>query len=484
MSTLQNKRTLTMWGFFSITAAMVLTVYEYPTFATSKLHLVFFLILGGLFWFIPVALCAAEMATVKGWNDNGGGEFSWVSHTLGTRFGFAAIFFQWFQITVNFCTMIYFILGALSFVVSWPALTNNAWVKFWGVLIVFWLVTFSQFGGTKYTQRIAKFGFLIGILIPSAILFILAIWYLCSGGKLLITFTPHQFIPDFSKVDTLVVFVSFILAYMGGEASASYINELKNPNKNYPLVMFILVILAICLDTLGGLTVAAVIPQNQLSLSAGVVQAFNYLFINLSHGELGWLTRIIGLMLACGVIAEISSWVTGPSRAIYDTAKIGIIPSYFKKTNEHNIPVRLIIVQGIIVSIWDAVLTLGGGGGNVSFFAAMGLTVVIYLVAYFLFFISYLVLVYKKKDLPRTYNVPGGTFGKTIIAVCGFLVTLFAFIISFFPTTSLPASSHGTYMAILIISFLVVLTIPFIIFQLTKKHHTGLLDENAKEIHK
>ncbi len=50
--------------------------------------------------------------------------------------------------------------------VSWPALTNNAWVKFWGVLIVFWLVTFSQFGGTKYTQKIAKFGFLIGILIP------------------------------------------------------------------------------------------------------------------------------------------------------------------------------------------------------------------------------------------------------------------------------------------------------------------------------
>lgn len=70
--------------------------------------------------------------------------------------------------------------------------------------------------------------------------------------------------------------------------------------------------------------------------------------------------------------------------------------------------------------------------------------------------------------------------------VCGFLVTLFAFIISFFPTPSLPASSHGTYMAILIISFLIVLTIPFIIFQLTKKHHTGLSEESiqSKETHK
>lgn len=70
---------------------MVLTVYEYPTFATSQLHLVFFLLLGGILWFLPVALCAAEMATVEGWKD--GGIFSWVSQTLGERFGFAAIFF-------------------------------------------------------------------------------------------------------------------------------------------------------------------------------------------------------------------------------------------------------------------------------------------------------------------------------------------------------------------------------------------------------
>ena len=29
------KRNLTLFGFFSLTASMVLTVYEYPTFATS-----------------------------------------------------------------------------------------------------------------------------------------------------------------------------------------------------------------------------------------------------------------------------------------------------------------------------------------------------------------------------------------------------------------------------------------------------------------
>ncbi len=60
---------LTLLGFFAITASMVMAVYEYPTFATSGFSLVFFLLLGGILWFIPVGLCAAEMATVDGWEE-------------------------------------------------------------------------------------------------------------------------------------------------------------------------------------------------------------------------------------------------------------------------------------------------------------------------------------------------------------------------------------------------------------------------------
>ena len=167
-----NEKKLSLFGFFALTASMVLTVYEYPTFATSQLHLVFFLLLGGILWFLPVALCAAEMSTVKGWQN--GGIFSWVSETLGERFGFAAIFFQWFQITVGFVTMIYFILGALSYVLNFPALNNDPLMKYIGLLIIFWLLTFSQLGGTKRTAKIAKAGFVIGIVIPSILLFVLA----------------------------------------------------------------------------------------------------------------------------------------------------------------------------------------------------------------------------------------------------------------------------------------------------------------------
>ncbi|MGM0213801.1 glutamate:gamma-aminobutyrate antiporter [Enterococcus sp. AZ109] len=467
-----DKKQLSLFGFFALTASMVLTVYEYPTFATSQLHLVFFLLLGGILWFLPVALCAAEMATVEGWKD--GGIFSWVSQTLGERFGFAAIFFQWFQITVGFITMIYFILGALSYVLNFPALNTDPFIKYIGVLVIFWGLTFSQLGGTKRTAKIAKAGFVIGIVIPSIVLFGLAAAYFIGGNPIQMAINAQAFIPDFSQLSTLVVFVSFILAYMGVEASASHINELENPQKNYPLAMFLLVILAIALDAIGGFSVAAVIPQKELSLSAGVIQTFESLILHF-NSHLRWLVKVIALMIAFGVMGEVSSWVVGPSRGMFTAAQRGLLPAFFRKTNKHGVPVPLIMIQGIIVTIWGAVLTFGGGGNNLSFLVAISLTVVIYLVGYLLFFIGYFVLVYKKKELKRTYNVPGKTIGKTIIGGLGFILSVFALLISFVPPASIAANEHRTYQIILLISFIVTVLLPFIIYELhDKKAHKGI----------
>lgn len=59
---------------------------------------------------------------------------------------------------------------------------------------------------------------------------------------------------------------------------------------------------------------------------------------------------------------------------------------------------------------------------------AVGLTVVIYLVGYILFFLGYFKLIFKGKDHERAFNVFGGTVGKCIVAGIGLLLTVFALI--------------------------------------------------------
>lgn len=462
-----NKKILSLFGFFALTSSMVLTVYEYPTFATSKLNLIFFTILGGLFWFLPTALISAEMASVEGWEE--GGVYSWVSKSLGQRFGFAAVFFQWFQVTVGFVTMSYFIMGALSILFDYPALNNNPIIKFIGVFVLFWLLTFIQTLGTKYTAKIAKTGFIFGILIPSILFFVLAIAYIVQGNHVEISFNPHYLIPDFSKISTLVVFASFILAFAGIEASASHVNELKNSSRNYPLAIIMLVILAITLDALGGISVAAVIPQKDLSLSAGVIQVFKVIILHF-NSHLGWLVKLLTLAIIFGVVAEISSWIIGPSRGMYVAAHQGLLPQVFRKVNKNGVQVPLLIAQGVVVTIWDAILTFGGGSSNVSFLAAISLTVVIYLVCYILMYISYFILIYKKDSLNRTYNVPGGKIGKTVIALIGLAMSIFAFIISFATPDTLSKANGKIYQIVLISSFVVSLIVPFVIYAY-RKHY-------------
>ena len=128
------------------------------------------------------------------------------------------------------------------------------------------MLTLTQLGGTKYTARISKVGFVGGILLPVLVLLVGLIYYFATGGASQITMDVGTFVPDFSKVDTLVIFASFILAYMGVEASASHVNELKNPNRNYPLAMIVLAILTIALDAVGGLAVATTLPAPVRSL--------------------------------------------------------------------------------------------------------------------------------------------------------------------------------------------------------------------------
>ncbi|AYN27921.1 glutamate:gamma-aminobutyrate antiporter [Buttiauxella sp. 3AFRM03] len=481
-------KSLTLLGFFAITASMVMAVYEYPTFATSGFSLIFFLLMGGIFWFIPVGLCAAEMATVEGWQE--GGLYAWVSNTLGERWGFAAISFSYLQIAIGFIPMLYFVLGALSYILSWPALNTDPLVRTVAAVVILWGLALTQFKGTRYTAIIAKFGFFFGILFPAIVLVLLAVAWLYHGQPLAIEMSEKTFFPDFSQIGTLVVFVAFVLSYMGVEASATHVNEMNNPARDYPLAIFLLVIAAIVLSSIGGLSVAAVIPHYEINLSAGVMQAFSTL-ISYYGPEYEWAIRAIAALLMLGVLAEIASWIVGPSRGMLVTARDGLLPSRFAKVNKNGVPVALVISQLCITTLALVVLTNTGGGSNMSFLIALSLTVVIYLCSYLMLFLGYIQLVLHQRDRARDFQIPGGKAVKLVVACSGLLVSVLAFFVSFIPPSSLPGSSaHDIYAGLLIICFGLVFILPFIVYMFRDKsqrrqapHLTPVTVENAPAGH-
>lgn len=86
-----------------------------------------------------------------------------------------------------------------------------------------------------------------------------------------------------------------------------------------------------------------------------------------------------------------------------------------------------------------------------SFLIALALTVVIYLCAYFMLFIGYIVLVLKHPDLKRTFNIHGGKV-KLVVAIVGLLTSIMAFIVSFLPPDN-RGDSTDMYVELLVVSF-------------------------------
>lgn len=446
-------------GFIALTGSMVATVYGYPTFATSGFSLVFFLLLAGIFYFIPTALISAEMATGDGWQT--GGVYKWVSVAFGKRWGFVAIFLQWFQITIGFVTMLYFIVGALAYLFDAQIINTNQWYKFLVVMALFWTVTYLNLKGTHFISKLTSISFSAGVVLPAAILIILGIVYMAQGNPISVAINWSTFFPDFSEVNTLVVLVAFMLSYLGIEASAVHVNELSNAKRNYPIAIIILVFGAIALNILGAMSIGFVIPVNDIQLNEGIMQAFEK-YLDLYH--LGWLVPISAVLLALGAFGEVAAWVSGPIKGIQSTADDGILPARFKKANKNGVSVSLVIIQGVIVSIWAALLTFGGTGGNLSFLLAMALTVIVYLSMYILMFFAYYRLKAKHGEVQRAYVVPGGKIGRFLIPFLGLVMTIAAFVISFFPPSGIGSDEIFSYETILVISFVITMLLPHIIY--------------------
>jgi len=346
---------------------------------------------------------------------------------------------------------------------DWPELNTNPWIKLAFVLVIFWLVTLFNFSGTSWTARLATIGLIGGVSIPALILIGLAITYIVQGDPMQIKMGLSDFLPDFGDVQTLVVLVAFILSYAGIEASAPHVNDLENPKRNYPLAIILLTIFAIAINILGALAIAIVIPGNKINLSAGVLQTFQVL---LDQYHVAWALKPVAILLALGTVAEISAWVVGPAQGMFAAAKEGLLPAIFTKVNSKNVPIPFILAQGVVVTIWSVILTIGGGGNNLSFLLAMALTVVTYLAMYILLFLAYFVLKVRRADVVRAYNIPGGKFGGFLVAGAGLLMVLLSMVISFFPPASISGTGESHYVEILLGSFLVSMVIPHVIFAL------------------
>ena len=462
-----QKATLSVMTLAVMNITAVVSLRGLPAEATYGLTSAFYYIFAAVFFLIPVSIVAAELAT--GWPQKGG-VFRWVGESFGPRMGFLAIFLVWVESTIWFPTVLTFGAVALAFIGpdhKWDsALAANKFYTIIIVLAVYWVATFVALRGLKSAATIAKWGGIVGTIIPAAILIVLGFVYFFSGKPLQVTMAWRDLIPDFSNFNNLVLAAGIFLFYAGMEMNAIHVKEIDNPSRNYPLAILISSVATVAIFVLGTLAIAFIIPSSQINLVQSLLISYNDFF---SFLGLNWLSPIIAIALAFGVLGSVTVWVAGPSSALVVVGRAGYLPPFFQKLNEHGAPSHILIVQGLIVPFLSGMFVVLPSV-QAAYQILSQLTVTLYLIMYLLMFAAAIRLRYSEPETPRPYRVPFGGFGMWLFAGVGFLGSLIAFVLSFVPPSQIAVGSPSTYVWILIAGNIVFVAIPLIIYALRKPH--------------
>jgi len=452
---------LTLVAFILITAAALMSIRTFPTQGVVGWQSIIFCILAIIMYLIPASLVSAELAT--GWPQEGG-VYVWVREAFGERWGFTAVWLQWFQMTIGFISILTFIAATFSYLFN-PALANDKIYLFLVIVVVWWGLTFINFYGLKAYAQISSWSVVLGTFIPAAVLIIGGFWYIFSGNPVQLTLHPAlgDFIPNLSSASNLVLLVTFVFVFIGIEMTAAHATEIENVRKNYPLGILVVGVLMAIVSIVGALIVAMLVPVNSLNLLAGIMQSFNVIF---SAVSLPWLTLLFALLIAIGAIGQVSTWILGPVRGLFATAAEGTLPPALQKKNENGIPTNMLILQAILITFWGAVYVILPGGVNSSFWMLFALTTTVYIVMYFLMYAAAIKLRYTRPDVPRAFTIPGGKAGMWLVSGFGFAMMAFLFVLAMLPPSQIKEGSG--FVLFMVTGTILVTLVPLIIYAFRK----------------
>ncbi|MDR1255690.1 MAG: APC family permease [Puniceicoccales bacterium] len=449
-----------------INFAAIASMRSLPSVAPYGFSLLFFYTLAAFLFLIPTALVSAELTTLF---PEGGGIYTWVSHALGERAGFFAVFLQNVNNFVCFPMALSFVAGTIAYGI-FPSLEQSRLFTLAVILIMIWGGTIVALRGIRVTGSVSAIGSSVGTFLPISMMVGLCIYWLLSGHPSQISFSGKTFFPDLSSPNNVSLTLGLLLSFAGMEMSANHINDVENPRKNYPRAIFLATLLILFVSIFGSLAIAIVVPREELVIHAGATQALARFFAELN---VSWLTPIVAILETFGAVAWFCTWVSGPPRALHATVRCGHLPQIFHGLNRHGMPTNIMLAQAII-STALALIFIFAESISTAFIILADLTAQYLLLMYVLMFLAAIILKIRRWGTLRTFRTtPGGEIGTIFLSALGLGASLVSYVIGFFPPSGIGIQSPRMYTACIIVGNVVALLLPYLLSNRKKNSPQG-----------
>jgi amino acid transporter len=427
-----------------------------PATSVFGLASVFLYVLPALVFLLPVSLVAAELAS--GWP---GGVYNWVREGVSAPMGLLAVWCEFAQTIFYYPALLAYVGSTVAYVID-PGLASNGPYTAAMIVVLFWGGVLVSSRGLRLVAKLSSSGTVIGTLIPGALLVALGVAYLAQGHQSAAPMNAHHLLPAWHGLASVVLVVNAFFTYAGIEVNAVHVDQLRRPAREFPKSIFLAMGLVLVVFIFPTLAIAWVVPADQISLTAGVMQAFHAL-LNTFH--LSFAEPVIAIALAAGALAGMMAWLDGPSEGLLKIGREqGYLPPYFQKVNAEGFELRILAAQGVVITIIGLLYAFIPTVSSAYWmFAAMATQV--YLIMYVLMFIAALRLRRAQPDRARGYRAPA----LALLCVIGALSSVTAFVIGFVPPSQYGNASPVVYGGVIFTGIVMIGLLPPLLLDWLRK---------------
>lgn len=450
------KKEISTFALVMLIVGSIDSIRNLPATAMFGTSLVFFFILSTVLFLIPVAWVSAQLS--RRWPDEGG-IYDWVRLAVGNKLAFFTIWLQWINTMVWYPTILSFIAGTAAILID-PHLADNKFYMISVIVLVFWVMTWINLNGLKVSARFASYCAIFGMIVPMVLIIVLALIWLFLGRPLQVHFTAHTLIPHLHQSQGWVSLTAIMTSFLGMELATVHVKQIKNAKQKMSRALFYSAIVVMLTMLLGALAIAFVIPQNEINLVEGVMEAFGYF---LSSYHLHFLLPLLTVMLLIGSLGGMVNWIISPAKGMLIAGKNGFLPKALCRLNKNDVAGNLLILQAVLVTLISfAFLLMPSVNG--SYWLLTDLSTQLYMFMYVLMFIAGVLLAYKYMPLMKR--------GMLVASSLGLLGSLITIVVGFFPPSTINVGSAWHYEITFSIGILLMI-VPVIFFYRYRSKRQG-----------
>lgn len=417
-----------VWGFGNVV----------NNFANQGLTVVFSWIFMIALYFVPYALMVGELGSA--FKDSQGGVSSWIKETTTPMLAFLAGWTYWVVHIPYLAQKPQSLLIAFSWALS-PSGEYATLLKQLNpiilqsiVLAIFLVFLYVATKGLKILKVVGN--------IAGTSMFVMSLLYIVLGlaapaitGEVATPdITVSSFVPkfDFAYLTTLSMLV---FAVGGAEKISPYVNNTKEPSKNFPKGMLVLAgMVAVC-ALLGSVAMGMMFNANAIPEDLkmnGQYYAFQLLGEHYGVGNI--FVIIYGLANAAAQLSALVFSIDAPLRVLLGEADERFIPKALTKTNKNGVLVNGYIMTAILVSTLIIVPALGIGNTNELFNWLLQLNSVVMPMRYLWVFVAYMGLKKAANKFSTEYKFIKNPKIGFLVGLWCFSFTSFACVMGMFPT--------------------------------------------------